>query len=100
MHRLAARVERRHGVVAMGTTIVDGDAARSIRTWSSADPAALFVMASHGLGLSEHVMGGVVNDVVRHVPNAVVVIPAHIGDPAAPMVPPEVLTAQSAAANG
>ena len=100
VHRLAARVERRHGVVAMGTTIVDGDAARSIRTWSSADPAALFVMASHGLGLSEHVMGGVVNDVVRHVPNAVVVIPAHIGDPAAEMVPPEVLTAQSAAANG
>lgn len=77
VQRLAARIERDHGVVAIGTTVEDTDASRAIRTWSEADPAALFVMASHGIGLSERALGGVVFDVIRNVANPVVVLPAH-----------------------
>ena len=55
--------------------------ATAIREWAETHADALLVMASHGAGLSEHVLGGVVMDVVRHVPTPVVVVPAHaIGD--------------------
>ena len=81
VHRLAARVALHHGIEATGETIEDGDVSSAIRNWAEDHPNALLVMASHGAGLSEHVLGGVVMDVVRHAPMPVVVVPAHpLGD--------------------
>jgi nucleotide-binding universal stress UspA family protein len=75
--RLAARTARHHHVAARGTAISGANTSREIRAWSDAHPGSLLVMASHGAGLSEQQLGGVVMDVVRHVRTPVVVVPAH-----------------------
>ncbi len=81
VRRLAERVALHHGVDATGETIEDTNVSAAIRHWAEDHPKALLVMASHGVGLSEHVLGGVVMDVVRHAPMPVVVVPAHpLGD--------------------
>jgi nucleotide-binding universal stress UspA family protein len=77
VNRLAGRVSRQHGIPTMGQTIDNADVVSAIREWADIHPNALLVLASHGAGLSDHVLGGVVMDVARHVPNPVVVVPAH-----------------------
>jgi nucleotide-binding universal stress UspA family protein len=77
VNRLAARVARQHGIPTMGQTLDDSDVVSAIRDWADLHPNALLVLASHGAGLSDHVLGGVVMGVARHVPNPVVVVPAH-----------------------
>ncbi len=75
--RLSARVARHHNIPVTGETIDDPRVASAIRRWADAHPDALLMMASHGTGLSEHVLGGVIMDVVRHASTPVVVVPAH-----------------------
>lgn len=75
--RLATRTAARHDVCLQAEVIEGAAVASRIVEWAKEHPAALLVMASHGTGLSEHVLGGVITDVVRHAPNPVVVVPAH-----------------------
>jgi nucleotide-binding universal stress UspA family protein len=63
--RLATRLGTRHGISASGETLVAGRAATAICDWAETHPGALLVMAPHGRGLSERVLGGVVLDVAR-----------------------------------
>ncbi len=78
--RLSARLAKQHKIVVTGETIDHARASIAIRQWADAHTEAILVMASHGRGMSEQPLGGVVMDVVRHVPTPVVVIPAHQTD--------------------
>ena len=78
--RLSARLAKQHKIVVTGETIDHARASTAIRQWADAHSEAILVMASHGRGMSEQPLGGVVMDVVRHVPTPVVVIPAHQTD--------------------
>ncbi len=77
IERLATRIARRHGIAADARIVSGTEVAATICDWAENHPGALLVMASHGTGLSEHVLGGVVMDVVRHAHRPVVVVPAH-----------------------
>ncbi len=77
VQRLATRLERRHGIDCNAETVEDVLPGPGIRHWASAHPDALLVMATHGHGLSEQILGSVVLDVARHATTPVVVIPAH-----------------------
>ena len=75
--RLAARTSYRWGTTVLGETINDDRIAHTIVHWAKQHPEALLVMASHGIGLSDHLPGGVILEVARHAPTPIVVIPAH-----------------------
>lgn len=80
VHRLAARVGRAHDVATTVTLLSDAHPAKAIVRWARAHPTTLLVMASHGEGASNGLLGGTVMHVVRHTSTPVVVVPAHGSD--------------------
>ena len=80
VERLAGRVATAHGVHSHVTMLNDRSAAKAIVRWAQVHPTTLLMMASHGEGASDGLLGGTVMDVVRHALTPVAVVPAHAFD--------------------
>ena len=68
---------RTNDVSTLVTMLSNEHPAAAIVRWAHAHPTTLLVMASHGDGASNGLLGGTVMDVVRHTLTPVAVIPAH-----------------------
>ena len=80
VERLAGRVATAHGVYSHVTMLNDRSAAKAIVRWAEVHPTTLLMMASHGEGASDGLLGGTVMHVVRHALTPVAVVPAHAFD--------------------